>query len=74
MNAYDVPAAAADLVRRSCAAQGLPDRLTDPSAVARVVALLTSRNDKGPAAGNAASPSSSVAVTSTAKSGGHGGG
>jgi hypothetical protein len=43
--------AAADLVKRTCAAQGLPEKVTDPAVLDGVAALLDPVRDSTPAAG-----------------------
>jgi hypothetical protein len=43
--------AAADLVKRTCAAQNLPEKVTDPAILAQVAALLDPVRDRDRAAG-----------------------
>ena len=40
MSPEEARGAAADLVARSCAAQGLPERVTDPGVLGRVAAII----------------------------------
>ncbi len=61
--------AAAELVRRTTATQGLPERVTDPATLARVAALLAGRNEGGPKAAHASvttAPSSTEATNDAA--------
>ena len=57
--------AAADLVARSRAAQGLPERVTDPAALARVAAILAGAlRDEG-APHHKGAPANTVSTTAT---------
>jgi hypothetical protein len=63
---------AAALVARSRAAQGLPDRVTDTAALAKVAAILMAQRDEAPVH-RAGAPVNNITFTTTATAAKQGG-
>jgi hypothetical protein len=57
--------AAADLVKRTCAAQNLPEKVVDPAILAQVAALLDPVRDSTPAVGRGAGQKTSIGRAGT---------